>query len=299
MSAWRGAIVDTSHMFGDLLQENLTSFGFEIVFCGRSVQSTLASIVDHQPRVDFILWHSPPGANKADDLAIVREFHLRQPGIQIFLLTDLPHHHRGIWQAPADESYVGIARVLSRDIPSAALKYMLTLLLMERRLPKATSDEAVLTAAIDPAPRTPGESRPNEAAPPSPSTPCPHGTDGGPPSQRYEKQLGLSDREQQILSCLVQGQANKAIARMLSITEGTVKVHIKSLLRKIKVRNRTQAAIWAIDHSTNGRETNYSASLSLGGLLPNGASRDVQQGVVPRTPNRGQALSNGGGAYRP
>ncbi len=60
--------------------------------------------------------------------------------------------------------------------------------------------------------------------------------------------VGLSDRETQILSCLVSGNSNKMIANRLAITEATVKVHMKSLLRKIKVNNRTQAAIWAVNH---------------------------------------------------
>ena len=59
---------------------------------------------------------------------------------------------------------------------------------------------------------------------------------------------GLSDRELEILRCLVNGDANKVIANRLSITEATVKVHMKSLLRKIKAGNRTQAAIWALNH---------------------------------------------------
>ncbi|MGF1631389.1 MAG: LuxR C-terminal-related transcriptional regulator [Kiloniellaceae bacterium] len=59
---------------------------------------------------------------------------------------------------------------------------------------------------------------------------------------------GLSDRELEILRCLVIGDANKVIANRLEITEATVKVHMKSLLRKIKAGNRTQAAIWALNH---------------------------------------------------
>jgi two-component system nitrate/nitrite response regulator NarL len=59
---------------------------------------------------------------------------------------------------------------------------------------------------------------------------------------------GLSDRETEILRCLVNGDANKVIANRLMITEATVKVHMKSLLRKIKAGNRTQAAIWALNH---------------------------------------------------
>src|SRR3981081_389194 len=59
---------------------------------------------------------------------------------------------------------------------------------------------------------------------------------------------GLSEREGQILDGLVKGHANKVIARSCDITEATVKVHMKSILRKIRVANRTQAAVWALEH---------------------------------------------------
>jgi two-component system nitrate/nitrite response regulator NarL len=59
---------------------------------------------------------------------------------------------------------------------------------------------------------------------------------------------GLSPREQEILRALVTGASNKMIANKLGITEATVKVHLKTLLRKIDVNNRTQAAIWAINN---------------------------------------------------
>ena len=57
----------------------------------------------------------------------------------------------------------------------------------------------------------------------------------------------LSPKEVEILQCLEGGMPNKVIARNLNIAEATVKVHLKSLLRKINVGNRTQAAIWAIN----------------------------------------------------
>ncbi len=56
----------------------------------------------------------------------------------------------------------------------------------------------------------------------------------------------LSTPQQSILRCLIQGDSNKSIARKLAISEATAKVHVKSILRKIRVHNRTQAAIWAI-----------------------------------------------------
>jgi two-component system nitrate/nitrite response regulator NarL len=59
---------------------------------------------------------------------------------------------------------------------------------------------------------------------------------------------GLSSRELAILQTLMQGASNKVIARRLVITEATVKVHMKAILRKLRLQNRTQAAIWARDY---------------------------------------------------
>ena len=58
----------------------------------------------------------------------------------------------------------------------------------------------------------------------------------------------LSRREMLILRMLMEGMSNKAIALKLVITKSTVKVHMKAILRKLRLQNRTQAAIWARDH---------------------------------------------------
>lgn len=58
----------------------------------------------------------------------------------------------------------------------------------------------------------------------------------------------LSSRELQILRGLLSGHPNKVIAKALNITEATVKVHLKGVMRKIQTANRTQAAIWALNH---------------------------------------------------
>jgi two-component system nitrate/nitrite response regulator NarL len=57
----------------------------------------------------------------------------------------------------------------------------------------------------------------------------------------------LSEREKFILRCIIYGDSNKHVARKLNIAEATVKVHVKAIFRKIRVQNRTQAAIWAMN----------------------------------------------------
>jgi len=65
------------------------------------------------------------------------------------------------------------------------------------------------------------------------------------PQEACPPAKGLSVRETVILRCLMDGDSNKIIARKFDITEATVKVHVKAILRKIQAKNRTQAAIWA------------------------------------------------------
>ncbi|MFZ5863823.1 MAG: response regulator [Nitrospirota bacterium] len=58
----------------------------------------------------------------------------------------------------------------------------------------------------------------------------------------------LTTREEEILRQLANGATNKEIANILSISEHTVKIHLKSILRKLHMSNRTQAAIYAQRH---------------------------------------------------
>lgn len=59
---------------------------------------------------------------------------------------------------------------------------------------------------------------------------------------------GLSEREREVLALLVEGLANKLIARRLEISEKTVKSHLTRIFRELDVTDRTQAALWAERH---------------------------------------------------
>ncbi|WP_159713270.1 LuxR C-terminal-related transcriptional regulator [Sphingomonas sp. AX6] len=56
---------------------------------------------------------------------------------------------------------------------------------------------------------------------------------------------GLVERDREILECLVMGMPNKIISRRLGVSEATVKLHVKTIFRKMSVNNRTQAAMMA------------------------------------------------------
>ena len=73
--------------------------------------------------------------------------------------------------------------------------------------------------------------------------------DAGDSAARAAGNPGFSGCEEKILKALTRGHSNQVIARMNSVTEATVKVQMRSILRKIRVANRTQAAVWAIKNT--------------------------------------------------
>ncbi len=58
----------------------------------------------------------------------------------------------------------------------------------------------------------------------------------------------LTDREKEVLDCLVKGYSNKEIAEELYISDKTVKIHVSKIFKKLRVKSRSQAVIHAIQH---------------------------------------------------
>lgn len=66
-------------------------------------------------------------------------------------------------------------------------------------------------------------------------------------------EAGLTEQETRILERIAGGLSNKVIGKELDIAEGTVKVHVKHILRKLGLRSRVEAAVWAVEHLLKGR----------------------------------------------
>ena len=66
----------------------------------------------------------------------------------------------------------------------------------------------------------------------------------------------LTPRENEILALLAEGQSNKVIARNLGISDGTVKLHVKSILRKLGVHSRVEAAVIAVEQGMRNSRGN-------------------------------------------
>lgn len=82
----------------------------------------------------------------------------------------------------------------------------------------------------------------------------------GKPAEDIEKEASpfaeLTPRETEILGLLAEGQSNKAIARNLGISDGTVKLHVKAILRKLDVHSRVEAAVMAVEHGFSRNTVN-------------------------------------------
>ena len=64
----------------------------------------------------------------------------------------------------------------------------------------------------------------------------------------------LTGRELDILKLIAKGLSNKLIARELGISDGTVKVHVKHLLKKMELKSRVEAAVWMVGEKNNATE---------------------------------------------
>ena len=72
-----------------------------------------------------------------------------------------------------------------------------------------------------------------------------------PKPQKASRLESLTQRELQNLKLIANGKSNKDIANKLGITEATVKVHVKNLLKKLELKSRVEAALWAVEHKVN------------------------------------------------
>jgi two-component system, NarL family, nitrate/nitrite response regulator NarL len=231
-------VVCSGRLIGEAFQCLIKSSTLDIV--GRS--STLANVltdVDAGPRPDLIIIIFESDQEAEGAYSVLSAVRARHPGINIMILT------RSLKLSVLRVAVrTGIDAVLTTEISATVLQHAVELVLLGQRLLPA--EMAQLLEGPQAAPMlTPG----SVGADPAP----------GVPSSMQKRPTALSQREREILQWLVSGCSNKLIARELNITEATVKVHVKALLRKTQMTNRTQAAIWALNNGLHLDRTEQEA----------------------------------------
>jgi two-component system, NarL family, nitrate/nitrite response regulator NarL len=219
-----------------LLREGLTSFlqntPYEVTACAAGPAELPHICHSKERRALAIVGMTRRDGNLDQTAEIIRQLRSSIPQVKVVLVAEThgSTELRGVLALSPDAYIFNLA---SRD----TLIKVLELTLMHERVFVLGGSAALTTS--DSTGAIGNEAQGNLARDPLPSGFHQIGVNGQSP---------LSQREHQVLACLALGQSNKAIARQYNMSEGTVKVHLKAILRKLKAQNRTQAAVWAIEN---------------------------------------------------
>lgn len=220
----RTIIIDSQRLFRDALRRLLEVSSVEVVGEGRDVEEALRSI-PAGTSLQLVICSFSSEADALRDLLHAAELRQSFPGLKLVVLADLQQHSILLGSLQA-----GVEALLSRDISSDVLQKVLELVQLGQRMMPIELVQLLQDPSRRPASRT-QQQEPGGAL------------------QDIGRAASLTPRECQILQCLMDGRSNKEIARDLQLTEATVKAHVKALLRKTRMTNRTQAAIWAVTNN--------------------------------------------------
>jgi two-component system nitrate/nitrite response regulator NarL len=233
-------LVERSTLVREGLERILSGTCFRVAAAVSSPDELKATVSSELRSILIILGVSDDGHSPTQDIEALRS---RFASAQIVILADRYE------VAPLAEALrLSVSGYLSKSISSASLIKALELIMLGEGI-FPSSILAQLGRSSEP------EDELSVEAPEEP--------------RLRQATMMLSVREIQILRGLVDGLSNKTIARQFDIMEATVKVHVKAILRKIGVQNRTQAAIWALNRLESTGPLDFSVPpCAIDGALP-------------------------------
>lgn len=206
-------VIDDHPLIREAVRNVLGRLGESIVALEAADCDSALRIVDEHPDLDLILLDlGLPGTSGMDALGMLRE---RHPAVPVVVLS--ANDDRDTVVEALDRGAMGfIPKSSSNEVMLSALRLVLS---GGVYLPSKTfiSDRASAQSAM---PATAAGTFPMSVA-----------------------DLGITERQLQVLALIVQGKPNKLICRELGLAESTVKIHVTAILKALKVTNRTQAVI--------------------------------------------------------
>ena len=213
---YRNVLIAPDRLFRETLAARLTSVGLEVAQVEGDIHDVPRDIL-HEPGVILIVHVTQDDGAVLD---MLRDVKRTNPHVKLLIV--------GKPASPATIAAcleIGVNTILDEDVSfDSFLNYLRFIALDEQVLP-ADMINTVLSAL----------------------RPYLHSSCSG-----RKAPVDLTRREKVILAYLTEGASNKHIARYLGVADGTVKVGIKTILRKINANNRTQAAVWALQHDIRG-----------------------------------------------
>ncbi|WP_126455189.1 response regulator [Sulfuriflexus mobilis] len=210
----RVLLIDDHALVRRGLEELLTSRGIEIVGSAGNGEDGIDLAVSLQPDI-ILLDIKMPGMNGLDTLSRLRELEINIPVLMLSMSRD------------EDD--------LARALREGARGYLLKDMNPDELIPAlndALTGQNVVAKELVGSLTNIIQGKPAEQEKIEPATPLSE----------------LTPREQEILEHIAEGESNKVIARNLGISDGTVKLHVKAILRKLGVHSRVEAAVIAVEH---------------------------------------------------
>jgi two-component system, NarL family, nitrate/nitrite response regulator NarL len=210
------ALIDHRTLVRKGLKQLLSGDSYQVVLEGEDLSHVSEWLRTGASNLDLVVFDFNVEASDEERRKRLEEIVALKPGVRTITLSDRMCMERLTWSVHA-----GVDGFLLKDISPSAFRCSLQLVMMGEKF--FSTDPSSWLAKRAPVSAV-SDSSPAVAT------------------------KRLSNREVEVLRRLILGQPNKVIANDLDITEGTVKGHLKGILRKINVTNRTQAAVWALDN---------------------------------------------------
>ncbi|HRJ53232.1 MAG TPA: response regulator [Candidatus Thiothrix moscowensis] len=215
-------LIDDHTLFRAGLEDLLTRRGIRVVAAVGSGDEGLAAAAAFAPDVVLLDMRMP----QMDGLSVLRQLRKHHPNLRVVMLTTSSNEND-----------------LVEALRSGARGYLLK---------DIEPDELVLALREIVAGKT--------VVAPELAPVLARVVQGGDAHAREDKAANpfseLTPREYEILTLLAEGQSNKVIARNLGISDGTVKLHVKAILRKLNVSSRITAAVMAVEHGIRAESAN-------------------------------------------
>nr|CAA6828751.1 MAG: Nitrate/nitrite response regulator protein [uncultured Thiotrichaceae bacterium] len=207
-------LIDDHTLFRAGLEDLLKRLGIEVIDAVGSGEEGIKKVAELQPDIVLLDMRMP----QMDGLMVLRQLRKNHPGLKVVMLTTSTNDNDLLEALRA-----GARGYLLKDIEPDDLVMAIREIIGGKTIvaPELSSVLARFIQGED------GELQEDKSANPF---------------------SALTPREYEILTLLAEGQSNKVIARNLGISDGTVKLHVKAILRKLNVSSRITAAVMAVEH---------------------------------------------------
>ena len=223
-------LLDPHPLWLDALESILSSIDVAVVGRTTSADDALRLVEEHEP--DILICETDTANGGMSGASLIRSSRERVDSLRVIVL--------GASREPADIDAAFAAGALAYAVKTAHPDDVASTV-------RQTFDSTIFLANSF---STNGNGNGNGAAPH-----VPNGVE--------DDKVDLTRREREILALVAEGHSNRELARMLWVTEQTVKFHLSNIYRKLDVANRTEASRWAHRHGLVGRREVEAAAVSV------------------------------------